>query len=89
MWYIIESINFYWIDINEDTYNEPGQIYLFGKVMNYKTKQYESCSVVIKDFWRTVYFLPHSAKDNSEEVNPPPHKQLIIQNRKCSLNAKG
>lgn len=46
----IESINFYWIDIWEDTYAHPGELFLFGKVFNHVSKKHENCTIWFQNY---------------------------------------
>lgn len=48
---------FYW-DAYEDIYNQPGTVFLFGKVWSESAKTYASCCVIIKNIQRQVYLLP-------------------------------
>uniref|UniRef100_A0A8C5C1N9 DNA polymerase n=1 Tax=Gadus morhua TaxID=8049 RepID=A0A8C5C1N9_GADMO len=49
---------FYWLDAFEDQYNQPGVVYLFGKVWIESAKAHVSCCVAVKNIERTMYFLP-------------------------------
>ena len=39
------SLDFFWLDAYEDVIAFPGTVFLFGKVLNKKTKGYESCCI--------------------------------------------
>ncbi|XP_028403714.1 DNA polymerase alpha catalytic subunit-like [Dendronephthya gigantea] len=53
---------FYWFDAYEDSYAQPGTIFMFGKVWIDKAKSYVSCCVVVKNIERTLFFLPRNKK---------------------------
>jgi DNA polymerase alpha subunit A len=48
------SLRMYWTDYTE----LHGSLYLFGKVLNKKTRAYASCFVKIDNILRKLYFLP-------------------------------
>ncbi|CAK9298697.1 unnamed protein product [Gordionus sp. m RMFG-2023] len=52
----------YWFDAYEDTHNNPGTLYIFGKVYEKEIKEYVSCCVIVKNIPRTVYLLPVNDK---------------------------
>lgn len=55
---------FYWLDAFEDQYNQPGVVYLFGKVWIESAKSHISCCVTVKNIERTMYLLPREFKVN-------------------------
>ncbi|XP_036377688.1 DNA polymerase alpha catalytic subunit [Megalops cyprinoides] len=55
---------FYWLDAFEDQYNQPGVVYLFGKVWIESAKAHVSCCVAVKNIERTMYLLPRERKVN-------------------------
>ncbi|XP_059380720.1 DNA polymerase alpha catalytic subunit [Carassius carassius] len=55
---------FYWLDAFEDQYNQPGVVYLFGKVWIESAKAHVSCCVAVKNIERTMYLLPREHKVN-------------------------
>ncbi|KAF6722888.1 DNA polymerase alpha catalytic subunit [Oryzias melastigma] len=58
------AFRFYWLDAFEDPYNQPGVVYLFGKVWIQSAKSHVSCCVTVKNIERTVYLLPREYKTN-------------------------
>ncbi|OII74391.1 DNA polymerase alpha catalytic subunit [Cryptosporidium ubiquitum] len=63
------SLNFYLMEVTEDL--GTGELYLFGKIMtvdNYlddnKTINTESCCIVIKETWRSLYIYPRESAPN-------------------------
>ncbi|XP_017309249.1 DNA polymerase alpha catalytic subunit isoform X2 [Ictalurus punctatus] len=65
---------FYWLDAFEDQFNQPGVVYLFGKVWIESAKAHVSCCVAVKNIERTMYFLPRERKINlasGEETDVP------------------
>ncbi|XP_071994025.1 DNA polymerase alpha catalytic subunit [Engystomops pustulosus] len=57
-----QVFRFYWLDAYEDQYNQPGVVYLFGKVWIESAETYVSCCVSVKNIERTVYILPRETK---------------------------
>ncbi|KAM9037624.1 DNA polymerase alpha catalytic subunit isoform 1-T1 [Sarcophilus harrisii] len=49
---------FYWLDAYEDQYNQPGVVFLFGKVWIEPAETHVSCCVLVKNIERTLYLLP-------------------------------
>ncbi|XP_035271225.1 DNA polymerase alpha catalytic subunit isoform X1 [Anguilla anguilla] len=58
------AFRFYWLDAFEDQFNQPGVVYLFGKVWIESAKAHVSCCVAVKNIERTMYFLPRERKVN-------------------------
>jgi DNA polymerase alpha subunit A len=58
------SLNFFWTDYTEVN----GNLCLFGKVLNKKTRSYVSCFVKVDNILRKLYFLPreHRLQDGEE-----------------------
>ncbi|CAG5895861.1 unnamed protein product [Menidia menidia] len=69
-----QVFRFYWLDAFEDPYNQPGVVYLFGKVWIESAKSHVSCCVTVKNIERTMYLLPREFKVNpkSGEVSDTP-----------------
>ncbi|KAG8450588.1 hypothetical protein GDO86_003019 [Hymenochirus boettgeri] len=57
-----QVLRFYWLDAYEDQYNQPGVVYLFGKVWIESAKAYVSCCVSVKNIERTIYLLPRETR---------------------------
>ncbi|XP_015343581.1 DNA polymerase alpha catalytic subunit isoform X1 [Marmota marmota marmota] len=57
-----QVFQFYWLDAYEDQYNQPGVVFLFGKVFIESAKTHVSCCVMVKNIERTLYFLPREMK---------------------------
>ncbi|XP_012945500.1 DNA polymerase alpha catalytic subunit isoform X2 [Aplysia californica] len=57
-------IRFYWFDAYEDSYNQPGVVYLFGKVYVESAQTYVSCCVTVKNIERRLYLLPRLKRMN-------------------------
>lgn len=53
-----QVFQFYWLDAYEDQYNQPGVVFLFGKVWIESAKTHVSCCVMVKNIERMLYFLP-------------------------------
>lgn len=51
-------MHFYYLDAHEEYFQQPGVVYLFGKVWDEGTKAYHSCCVTVKDINRNIYLLP-------------------------------
>ncbi|KAM6900400.1 DNA polymerase alpha catalytic subunit [Xenentodon cancila] len=59
-----QVFRFYWLDAFEDPYNQPGVVYLFGKVWIESAMSHVSCCVTVKNIERTMYLLPREYKTN-------------------------
>ncbi|XP_053561243.1 DNA polymerase alpha catalytic subunit [Bombina bombina] len=57
-----QIFRFYWLDAYEDQYNQPGVVYLFGKVWIESAEVYVSCCVSVRNIERTVYLLPRETR---------------------------
>ncbi|KAL8190341.1 UNVERIFIED_CONTAM: hypothetical protein K2H54_048793 [Gekko kuhli] len=57
-----QVFRFYWLDAYEDQYNQPGMVFLFGKVWIESAKSYVSCCVAAKNIERTIYLLPRESR---------------------------
>ncbi|XP_021372053.1 DNA polymerase alpha catalytic subunit-like [Mizuhopecten yessoensis] len=57
-----QVLRFYWLDAYEDPYNNPGTVYLFGKVWIDSAKTHVSCCVTVKNIERRLYLLPRKTK---------------------------
>ncbi|XP_056414766.1 DNA polymerase alpha catalytic subunit [Hyla sarda] len=57
-----QVFRFYWLDAYEDQYNQPGVVFLFGKVWIESAQTYVSCCVSIKNIERTIYLLPRETR---------------------------
>lgn len=81
---------FYWLDAFEDQYNQPGVVYLFGKVWIESAKTYVSCCVAVKNIERTMYFLPRENKVNLQtgEVTDVPVGMMDVYQEFNSLSEK-
>ncbi|KAH0624750.1 hypothetical protein JD844_032508 [Phrynosoma platyrhinos] len=69
-----QVFKFYWLDAYEDQYNQPGVVFLFGKVWIESAKSYVSCCVTVKNIERTIYLLPRESRivtsSGKETENP-------------------
>lgn len=52
-----ESLLFYWLDAYEDKYNQPGVVFLFGKI-EVSPNTFASCSLIISGIERELYVAP-------------------------------
>ncbi|XP_015196960.2 DNA polymerase alpha catalytic subunit isoform X1 [Lepisosteus oculatus] len=59
-----QVFRFYWLDAFEDQYNQPGVVYLFGKVWIEPAQAHVSCCVAVKNVERSMYILPREHKVN-------------------------
>uniref|UniRef100_A0A8D0EDG3 DNA polymerase n=1 Tax=Salvator merianae TaxID=96440 RepID=A0A8D0EDG3_SALMN len=57
-----QVFRFYWLDAYEDQYNQPGVVFLFGKVWIESAQTYVSCCVTVKNIERTIYLLPRDSR---------------------------
>ncbi|XP_044526087.1 DNA polymerase alpha catalytic subunit [Gracilinanus agilis] len=53
---------FYWLDAYEDQFNQPGVVFLFGKVWIESAETHVSCCVMVKNIERTLYLLPREVR---------------------------
>ncbi|XP_047392573.1 DNA polymerase alpha catalytic subunit isoform X2 [Sciurus carolinensis] len=79
-----QVFQFYWLDAYEDQYNQPGVVFLFGKVCIESAKTYVSCCVMVKNIERTLYFLPREMtveKNYAFEIPDVPEKSEYLEVR--------
>ncbi|KAI8365231.1 DNA polymerase family B-domain-containing protein [Radiomyces spectabilis] len=62
------SLRIWWYDLYEP--KQQGSIYVFGKVWHKTMQKYVSCSVAVKNFRRTLFFLPRSQHDDQSSQIP-------------------
>ncbi|CAO3623047.1 unnamed protein product [Cunninghamella blakesleeana] len=89
------NIQIWWFDAYEKI--NRGHVYLFGKIFNQSTNQYESCCIIIKNIMQTIFVLPRPYKlldgiENSQ-LEPVSMDEVIneftnILNRHKILNWK-
>ncbi|KAF3812941.1 hypothetical protein GH733_019283 [Mirounga leonina] len=79
-----QVFQFYWLDAYEDQYNQPGVVFLFGKVWIESAKTHVSCCVMVKNIERTLYFLPRETISCSDTFFPSP--LLSMGEQKIDLN---
>ncbi|XP_065059619.1 DNA polymerase alpha catalytic subunit-like [Rhopilema esculentum] len=67
-------LKFFMLDAYEDSYHQPGTVYLFGKVFVDSAASHVSCCVTVKNIERRLFVLPRkykldqSGKETSQEV---------------------
>uniref|UniRef100_A0A0V0J224 DNA polymerase n=1 Tax=Schistocephalus solidus TaxID=70667 RepID=A0A0V0J224_SCHSO len=62
-----ERLNFFWFDAYEDSKNQPGVIFLFGKVRSKDDPcGFVSCCIRVKDLERRLFFLPRPSTPEQE-----------------------
>ncbi|CAP32014.2 Protein CBG13184 [Caenorhabditis briggsae] len=93
----VKAIRMYWIDAYEDVHKANGTVYLFGKVKT-GANTWETCSIVVKNICRKVYFMPRSENlRTGEESNLADlHKEIgeVLKNKfnthefKCKMVEK-
>ncbi|XP_063339411.1 DNA polymerase alpha catalytic subunit isoform X2 [Pelmatolapia mariae] len=85
-----QVFRFYWLDAFEDPYNQPGVVYLFGKVWIESAKSHVSCCVSIKNIERTMYLLPREYKTNHRtgEVSNTPVGMMDVYQEFNELSEK-
>ncbi|KAF1762051.1 hypothetical protein GCK72_010313 [Caenorhabditis remanei] len=92
-----KAIRIYWIDAYEDVHKANGTVYLFGRVKASATS-WESCSIVVKNICRKVYFMPrsHNLRTGEESNLAELHKEIgdVLKNKfnthefKCKMVEK-
>ncbi|XP_067434009.1 DNA polymerase alpha catalytic subunit [Thunnus thynnus] len=85
-----QVFRFYWLDAFEDPYNQPGVVYLFGKVWIESAESHVSCCVSVKNIERTMYFLPREYKVNPKtgEVSDTPVGMMDVYQEFNELSEK-
>ncbi|XP_078147531.1 DNA polymerase alpha catalytic subunit isoform X1 [Centroberyx gerrardi] len=85
-----QVFRFYWLDAFEEPYNQPGVVYLFGKVRIESAKAYVSCCVAVKNIERTMYFLPREHKVNPKtgQVSDTPVGMMDVYQEFNELSEK-
>ncbi|XP_030612414.1 DNA polymerase alpha catalytic subunit isoform X3 [Archocentrus centrarchus] len=85
-----QVFRFYWLDAFEDLYNQPGVVYLFGKVWIESAKSHVSCCVTVKNIERTVHLLPREHKTNPKtgEVSDTPVGMMDVYQEFNTLSEK-
>uniref|UniRef100_A0A669EY04 DNA polymerase n=1 Tax=Oreochromis niloticus TaxID=8128 RepID=A0A669EY04_ORENI len=89
-----QVFRFYWLDAFEDPYNQPGVVYLFGKVWIESAKSHVSCCVSVKNIERTMYLLPREYVSNTpvgmmdvyQEFNELSEKFKIMKFNLCLIS---
>ncbi|XP_076048772.1 DNA polymerase alpha catalytic subunit [Oratosquilla oratoria] len=59
-----QVLRFFWLDAYEDYFNNPGTVYLFGKVWIESAMTHVSCCVAVKNIERRMFVLPRTKKMN-------------------------
>ncbi|XP_077411185.1 DNA polymerase alpha catalytic subunit isoform X2 [Vanacampus margaritifer] len=85
-----QVFRFYWLDAFEDPYNQPGVVYLFGKVWIESAQAHTSCCVSIRNIERTMYILPREYKVDPKtgEVSDTPVGIMDIYQEFSELSDK-
>ncbi|KAM4533563.1 DNA polymerase alpha catalytic subunit isoform 2-T2 [Odontesthes bonariensis] len=85
-----QVFRFYWLDAFEDPYNQPGVVYLFGKVWIESAKSHVSCCVTVKNIERTMYLLPRENRANPKtgEVSDTPVGMMDVYQEFNELSEK-
>ncbi|XP_029955043.1 DNA polymerase alpha catalytic subunit isoform X3 [Salarias fasciatus] len=85
-----QVFRFYWLDAFEDQYNQPGVVYLFGKVWIESAESHVSCCVSVRNIERTIYFLPREYKTNPKtgEVSDTPVGMMDVYHEFNELSEK-
>jgi len=64
-----DVLRVFWLDAYEDKYNQPGTVYLFGKIWSDTAKAHVSCCISVKNIKRQLYILPRPFKRNRDGSN--------------------
>ncbi|XP_033988518.1 LOW QUALITY PROTEIN: DNA polymerase alpha catalytic subunit [Trematomus bernacchii] len=85
-----QVFRFYWLDAFDDAYNQPGVVYLFGKVWIESAESHVSCCVSVKNIERTMYLLPREYKVNTKsgEVSDSPVGMMDVYQEFNELSEK-
>uniref|UniRef100_A0A8C4X2G6 DNA polymerase n=1 Tax=Eptatretus burgeri TaxID=7764 RepID=A0A8C4X2G6_EPTBU len=57
-----QVFRFFWLDAYEDPFNQPGVVYLFGKVWVETAKEHVSCCLTVRNIERCIYLLPRTKR---------------------------
>ncbi|KAM9332035.1 DNA polymerase alpha catalytic subunit isoform 2-T2 [Pholidichthys leucotaenia] len=85
-----QVFRFYWLDAFEDSFNQLGVAFLFGKVWIESAKSHVSCCVMVKNIERTMYLLPREYKVNLKtgEVSDTPVEMMDVYQEFSELSEK-
>ncbi|OBS59818.1 hypothetical protein A6R68_09055, partial [Neotoma lepida] len=86
-----QVFQFYWLDAYEDPYNQPGVVFLFGKVWIESAQTHVSCCVMVKNIERTLYFLPREMKidlNTGKETTTPVTMRDVYEEFDSKIAAK-
>uniref|UniRef100_A0A3B5AJM4 DNA polymerase n=1 Tax=Stegastes partitus TaxID=144197 RepID=A0A3B5AJM4_9TELE len=85
-----QVFRFYWLDAFEDPYNQPGVVYLFGKVWIESARSHVSCCVSVKNIERSMYLLPREYKTNPKtgEISDIPVEMMDVYQEFNELSEK-
>ncbi|ERE64155.1 DNA polymerase alpha catalytic subunit isoform 1 [Cricetulus griseus] len=86
-----QVFQFYWLDAYEDPYNQPGVVFLFGKVWVESAQTHVSCCVMVKNIERTLYFLPREMKidlNTGKETTTPVTMMDVYEEFDSTIAAK-
>ncbi|KAH0507680.1 DNA polymerase alpha catalytic subunit [Microtus ochrogaster] len=86
-----QVFQFYWLDAYEDPYNQPGVVFLFGKVWIESAQIHVSCCVMVKNIERTLYFLPREMKidlNTGKETTTPVTMKDVYEEFDSKIAAK-
>ena len=61
-----DVLRMFWLDAYEDKYNQPGTVYLFGKIWVESSKTHVSCCVAVNNIKRQLFILPRPFKKNKD-----------------------
>lgn len=59
-----QVLRMYWFDAYEDYFNQPGVVYLFGKVWIESASSYVSCCLKVRNIERKLFLLPRKTRMN-------------------------
>lgn len=85
-----QVFRFYWLDAFEEPFNQPGVVYLFGKVWIESAQSHVSCCVSVKNIERTMYLLPREYKINPKtgEVSDTPVGMMDVYQEFSELSER-
>ncbi|CAJ1082305.1 DNA polymerase alpha catalytic subunit [Xyrichtys novacula] len=85
-----QVFRFYWLDAFEEPYNQPGVVYLFGKVWIESAKSHVSCCVTVKNIERSMYLLPreHKVDPKTGQISDTPVGMMDVYQEFNELSEK-
>ena len=56
----VKTVRMFWFDACEDTLNNPGVVFLFGKIWSEEDESFYSCCLAVRNIERSLFVLPRN-----------------------------